>query len=1517
MSRKTKRVVFNIGLIFALIVSMFTPFQLVSKAADAITVDQAIANNSGNATVEGYIVAFATGSNAITQDPSKFNSDFNYSIADLATETNKAKMLNVQIPASFRPTHGLQTNPTNIGKKVRITGDLMAYNSMPGLKNVSAMDFVGATNPNPTKVEAITATPAAGAVAAGTKVALATTTAGADIYYTTDGTNPSTASTKYTAPITIDAAKTIKAIGTKTGLDSSDIATFSYSILTESSIAAVRVMALQSQVQTTGVVTAVLGRAIYFQDATAGLVAYTPTDSTTIFPGHKIRVSGKLTEYSGLLEIEANHDQIEILDTVAVPAPEVITANQLTDENEGMLVKIKKVTVGTVSGGNFASTDEAGTPFDIRPPSSTMLALGQTYDEITGVNGAFNNKQQLLPRNEGDIVQDTTVVQTVVATPGAGMVKAGTEVSLATGTTGATIHYTVDGSEPTTASPVFNNPITINKGMTIKAIAVKPGMTNSVVSTFTYIIQDGAIHIYDIQGESHTSPLAGKTVSDVEGVVTYIDGTSRFFMQDLEGDDNDNTSDGIQVFKSNHGMQIGDHVKVTGTVSEFVGEGYAEKADTDLAATQISASTITKIGTAPLPAPIILGVDRIAPDKVIDNDSFTKFDPEEDAIDFWESIEGMYVQVNDAKVIALQKDGLVWVVPGNHSTNVHPGGLRITADNSNPDRIGVDVRNGSTANKNYRAKMGDYYTGAIKGVIHYGYSNYKLMAQESTLPKLTETPILREPTSIVPAADKLTIATYNVENFSTKTPADKVSKIADAIVNKMKSPDIIGLNEVQDNDGETDSGTVDGSQSAQKIIDAVKALSGPTYAYVEIAPQNNTDGGAPGGNIRVAFLYNKDRVSLTTGAPKGTATQSVGYQNGKLTLNPGRIDPTNDAFKSSRKPLAAQFDFQGESIIVIANHFNSKGGDQPLMGKNQPPVLSSEIQRHKIAAITNAFVKDIKTKNPKANVVQLGDFNDFEFTQTLTIAKGNEMTNMIDHVPAAERYNYSYQGNAQVLDHVLVTNNMFANTKVDIVNINSGFMEVHGRASDHDPVIIQTSLKGTEVLPPVTPPTGTKTYNLKGFKTKKLTISHEGAIVSVDTTSVITEGIVLQGAYAKLDGAGLTNTVVVISPKAPGAIIDLSGIAVKEVIIENANISQIRGAENVQKWTVRDGVDTSNIKITNVGGEVLTSPFVSTPNGAPYVKAVLPNTTVQKGSGFSFDLNNFFADPNGDTLTFTSTFGDLQGAILTFTAANEGVTTVTVTATDGKLSVSQTFTLTVTAAGTNPPGGTDVDAYYATAVGKTGPELKASLHTIIKVQKKLTYAAVTEALKITDEDPNNTNNVILLYTGRSQAKTTFGSGVNDWNREHVWAKSHGNFGTSVGPGTDIHHLRPTDASVNSTRGHLDFDEGGKPQGECVGCFYDGDSFEPPDRVKGDVARMLMYMAVRYEGNGEIDLELADKVNTYPTPYHGKLSTLLKWHKQDPPDAFEIRRNNRIQEIQGNRNPFIDHPEWVELIWKAS
>ncbi len=238
---------------------------------------------------------------------------------------------------------------------------------------------------------------------------------------------------------------------------------------------------------------------------------------------------------------------------------------------------------------------------------------------------------------------------------------------------------------------------------------------------------------------------------------------------------------------------------------------------------------------------------------------------------------------------------------------------------------------------------------------------------------------------------------------------------------------------------------------------------------------------------------------------------------------------------------------------------------------------------------------------------------------------------------------------------------------------------------------------------------------------------------------------------------------------------------------------------------------------------------------------------------------------------------------------------------------------------TTPPTGTPGDydgTYYKNAIGKSGTALRTSLNQIIRTNTKLNYDQVWDALKLTDQDPNNSANVILLYSGTSRSKSLNGGNADDWNREHVWAKSHGDFGTATGPGTDIHHLRPTDVTVNSDRGNKDFDLGGTQSSEAPGNYTDSDSWEPRNADKGDVARMIFYMAIRYEGgDGFANLEVNNIVNNGSNPYIGKLSVLKQWNTQDPPSAFEKRRNQVIYDtFQHNRNPFIDHPEWVGSIW---
>ncbi|WP_436534326.1 endonuclease [Actinoplanes sp. HUAS TT8] len=360
--------------------------------------------------------------------------------------------------------------------------------------------------------------------------------------------------------------------------------------------------------------------------------------------------------------------------------------------------------------------------------------------------------------------------------------------------------------------------------------------------------------------------------------------------------------------------------------------------------------------------------------------------------------------------------------------------------------------------------------------------------------------------------------------------------------------------------------------------------------------------------------------------------------------------------------------------------------------------------------------------------------------------------------------------------------------------------------------------------------------------------------------------------------------------------------AATSLTVAQAISSQTGASASVTGYIVGEPTATSTVRFSDFTGDTALAIADS-------------KTTTSTGSMLYVQITSSYRASFG-LLSNPSLIGKQLTVTGTLTAyfSHAGLKSPTAMTLGTSSTTSPTATSTATA---TPTASSTTDAYYAAASGKSGAALKAALHTIISTGvTKISYDAVWDALKVTDQDPSNSSNVILLYSGISRSKTLNGGDSGDWNREHVWAKSHGDFGTATGPGTDLHHLRPEDVAVNALRDNKDFDTGGSAATGAPGNYTDSDSWEPRNAVKGDVARMIFYMAVRYEGDdGWPNLEVNDSVSNGTNPYLGRLSVLKQWNTQDPPDAFEKNRNQVIYATyQHNRNPFIDHPEWVSSIF---
>jgi predicted extracellular nuclease len=545
------------------------------------------------------------------------------------------------------------------------------------------------------------------------------------------------------------------------------------------------------------------------------------------------------------------------------------------------------------------------------------------------------------------------------------------------------------------------------------------------------------VSIHDIQGCAHISPMEGESVSGVKGIVTWKV-ENGFFMQDPIPDDQDCSSEGIFVFTDSYPDVIpGDEVSVEGVVSEFISGG---EPDENLSVTEIEAKNVQLIAEhSPLPATIVLGEGgRIPPVNIIEDDEMSVFDPETDGLDFYESLEGMRVEISTAIVVQAKNSyGEIFVIPSDFSDqNIisAEGALIQTESDNNPERILVDIP--STYKK--KIQVGDRINEPIIGIMDYEYGNYRVL--EINFLQLNSMNRKKQETVKAAKDGTLRIATYNVNNYN-RFNEDKLNELADQIENDLGLPDILVLQEVQDDSALDDDGTISAEKNIKSLIGALFDNNDILYHYVDPVVENNSSGGAQGGNIRTVILYRNDR-----------GLERVRIENDHY------LGDVNE-FSNSRIPTIVKFKFYSEYLYIVGVHLVSNNLNTPLFGHLQPPQKPEEEKRIKQAIWIGEVVDKISMSDSGVSVIVLGDFNDTPWSTTLLQLNSSGMCNTNFLIDKREAYSFIYEGNASLFDQILVTSNLIDSiVMVQPIHINTWKQE-KDQISDHDPIVIDIDLR--------------------------------------------------------------------------------------------------------------------------------------------------------------------------------------------------------------------------------------------------------------------------------------------------------------------------------------------------------------------------------------------------------------------------------------------------------------------------
>ena len=583
--------------------------------------------------------------------------------------------------------------------------------------------------------------------------------------------------------------------------------------------------------------------------------------------------------------------------------------------------------------------------------------------------------------------------------------------------------------------------------------------------------------IPEINSNAFISPFNGRNVANVTGTVTARNADG-FWLRSTTGDSDRKTSDSIYIFIRNASVAVGNTVALNGRYTEY------RNNNAYVPLNEITNPTnIRMVSNSSAVVPLVIGSGKLLPpteqfSSLDDGDvsglpnnrsQITVANPTPDPVkygmDFMESLLGELVTIKSPVAVAKPNNfGDTWVVGSWPKTGSNKrGGLTMTDGDANPEAILIGTPLDGSSNPN-GTKLGDSL-GDITGVVYQAFGFYRVLPTTAIRTTNSREPALPGPVSFSSTGrcSAVTVGQYNVENLAPSSA--HLPNIAAHIVNYLKTPDILFLQEIQDDSGPTNDGTVSGNATLATLVSAITALSpSTTYAFTEIVPVNNQDGGQPGGNIRVAYLYNPKILALHK-PNAGSSTDACAF-NGTLNFNPCRIAPQNPAWTASRKPLVAQWDIldgTNSTFYTVNVHFASKGGSSTLHGDPRPPVNGGVLDRLAQANVTASFIAEILVHDKEASVITAGDFNEFAFVEPLT--QFTEISGLLDvedviGVEMTERYSYLFDQNCQELDHMYISPKVARakrETKYEHIHINT-WVSRDEQISDHDPGVARLNL---------------------------------------------------------------------------------------------------------------------------------------------------------------------------------------------------------------------------------------------------------------------------------------------------------------------------------------------------------------------------------------------------------------------------------------------------------------------------